>query len=434
MAGPGDAFGGIAATLARLLSKPGIQSIGSNLQRQLPQVSGPFGVSPSSGTYHGNSSGPSGAFSAGSGIGSILAGLGSKYGGIGAQLGSLTGSVNTQTDPMQLLYQQLIDQLQQPVDMPTGVNKEDLMKQVQDALNPIYDQQAKAAENRTGRYTKDVKDMYGALSQDYKDLAPQQIAQADEAQKQIEQMYGQLRSNIEGSYSRVSNEQADLFQKLGIQSALPDVLQQQAAPEQQALTAASQDQASQQQRYMDIGQMDSTYYREGAPNAVMKGNEVSTDLISQLQNYLDQTDAQRTSAIQTSYMDQLGQANTQLGQQQQVAQTEAARRQEMLWNILSSQLSGNKQQTALTPDTFMGQLPPQVQQSVASAFTQLQRSPEAVYGKVQDPRNPVPGTYVDTSPQWYLAQADQMLQSGAIDQSTYQALQMYMQLYFGLGK
>ena len=40
---------------------------------------------------------------------------------------------------------------------------------------------------------------------------------------------------------------------------------------------------------------------------------------------------------------------------------------------------------------------------------------------------------VETTPEWYMAQADQMLQSGQIDPATHQALLMYMQLYFKMG-
>jgi hypothetical protein len=425
--GPGAAFTGIAETLARLLAKPGTSAMGNNLMHQLPQISGPFGVSPSSGTYHSN--GTNGASAAGQGIGNVLAGLGKSYSGIGAHLGSLVGALNQPSDPMQTLYQQLLDQLQSPVNSPTGIDTQDLMKQVQDALNPLYDQRIHQAQDQTKRDTKDVQGMYGALSNDYKQLAPEQIAQAADAQKQIEGMYGQLRSNIEGSYSRVSNEQADLFKQLGIQDALPAVLDKQQAPVQDALTAASENQTQQQQRYMDIGQMDSTYYREGAPNAVLTGNEVSGNLISQLQDYVNKTNAERSTGIQSAYMDQLGQAQNMLLQQQNQAQSQTTHNQDMLFQLLQGQM--NQKQAAATPDTFMAQLPPQIQQQVGAAFTQLQRSPEAVYGKVQDPRNPVPGTFVDTTSNWYAAQADKMYQSGQIDAATYQALLQYLQLQNG---
>lgn len=422
-----DPGNGIADALARLINSPGVRYAGNQLKSTLPQVSGPLTPYQS---QLGSRSGSAGSFG---GLGSAITGAASKI----AQLAQSQGGQTQQApDPLMDLYQQLVNQLQSPVNMPTGVDKEDLMDQVRKAIDPIYNQRAAAAEDRTGRARKDVKEMYRALSDDYERLAPQQVEQAKAAQEEIKNVYGQLRSNVEGNFSRVSEEQGDLFKQLGIEDALPSVMEDQEAPVQDALVAASENQAQQQQRYLDMGQEDATYYREGSPNATMTGNELSTDLLNKLQDYLDQNDAERTSGIQSNYMDQLNQAQGQLAQQQQQAQSEAGRRQEMLWQMLQSQLQGgqNQQQQGSPTDQFMGQLPPEVQQAVAGAFTKLQRSPEAVYGKVEDKRNPVPGTFVETTPQWYMAQADQMLQSGQIDPTTYQALQMYMQLYFNMGK
>ena len=360
--------------------------------------------------------------------------LGGALVGAAANVPNLLGQQQQQNDPLMTLYSQLLDQLQAPVQMPTGINTNDLMNQVKKAINPIYDQRAATAQAQNDRAQAEIGSMYQALADDYKKLAPEQIAQAKDAQAQIEQLYGQLRSNIEGNYSRVSQDQSKLFEQLGIQDALPDALAKQQGSVNDALTAASENQAQQQQRYMDIGQMDSTYYREGSPNAILTGNNIRTDFLNQLQDYLNQNESERAAGIQSGYLDQLGQAQSQLGQQQQAAQSEAARRQEMLWQMLQSQLSNNAQSSKVTPDTYLSQLPAQMQQSVAGAFTQLERSPEAVYGKVEDPRNPVPGTYVDTTPEWYMAQADKMLENGQIDPVTHQALLMYLQLYFKTGQ
>lgn len=420
----------IAEVLARLVRSPRVQTGANVLKGLLPLSSGPLRSSnPSSISGLGPSRGASPRTS-------------QWYDNPGGMFGGIIGSVLSQNgqqmqqaqDPLMALYEQLLSQLQQPVDMPTGIDTEDLMEQVRKAIDPIYDQRSQAAQTRGRESRQEVQDMYRALANDYERLAPQQVAQAAAAQDQVEQLYGQLRSNIEGSYARVSEEQGDLFKQLGIEAALPDVLADQQAAVTEASTAASQNQAQQEQRYMDIGQMDSTYFREGSPVATMAGNEISTDMLSQLNEYLNQLEAERTSGIQSTYMDQLGQAQSQLGQQQQMAQSEAARRQDMLWQMLQSQLQGrNQQQSALTPDVFMSQLPPQVQQQIGTAFTKLQRSPEAVYGKVEDKRNPVPGTFVETTPQWYMAQADEMLRRGEIDASTHQALLMYMQLWFKQG-
>lgn len=415
---------GLAAALARLVQSPRVKYGVGQLTNQIPNIGGPFSTSPPNnmrGATPITGNNPSGN----SGIGSAF----------GAGVGSFINQLNGQKqDPMQALYAQLLNQLQQPVAAPTGIDTEDLMNQVKQAINPIYDAREATARNQTQRATTDVQGMYKALSDDYKQLAPEQAAQAKAAKEQIEGLYGQLRSNIEGTYSRVSNEQGELFKQLGIEDALPSVLQDQAPAVTDATKAASENEAQQQQRYMDIGNMDESYYRSGSPNAILTGANTSSDMLSQLNDVINQIEGERSSGIQSGYMDQLGQAQNNLAQQQAAASSESARRQGMLWDMLQSQMQGNKQQTAATPDSYMQSLSPQVQQSVAGAFTQLQRSPEAVYGKVQDPRNPVPGTFVETTPQWYMSQADKMYQSGQIDAQTHQDLLMYLQLYFKSGQ
>jgi hypothetical protein len=430
---PGSA---IADLIQRLATSPRVQAYGKQAGIQLrnaaPMASGPFSTSNSgiAPQYQASGSNVSGTFR---GVQpSTGQGIGSRLGAVANILGNVQGQP---ADPMQDLYSQLLQQLQTPVAQPAAIDKEDLMRQVQKAINPIYDAREATAKSNTSKASADVQSMYGQLAKNYQDLAPEQIKQAKEAQSQVEALYGQLRSNIEGSYSRVSKEQKEMFESLGIQDALPDVLSDQAPAVQQASEAASENQAQQQQYYLDQGQTDSTFYREGSPIAKMRGNEISTEMISKLQDYINQAEAERTSGIQTGYMDQLGQAQANLTNQQQAAASQTNNNQQMLWQMLQSQLNAKQQPAAaLTPDSFMGSLPQGTQQGVGAAFTQLQRSPEAVYGKVEDPRNPVPGSFVDTSPEWYEAQADKMLQNGSIDAATHQALLMYMQLYFKQGQ
>lgn len=423
---PADLTGNLVHQLMKLVESPRVRYLGNDLKRNLPYISGPMSTNPYQYTNARMGAAPKQQNPGG--------GSGGVFGNLGGILSELNSRIQQANDPTYQLYAQLLEQLQSPVQQPQAVDPQAIMNQIQGALNPIYDQRASAAQGQSDRARADVKDMYRALANDYERLAPQQEAQATDAQNDIEQLYGQLRSNIEGNYARVSQQQADQFQRLGIQDALPSVLDKQQAPVQDALTAASENQAQQQQRYEDIGNMDQTFYREGSPIATMAGNETSLDLLNQLSDYLKQNEAERTSGIQSAYLDQLGQANNLFAQQQQAANSEQNQRQQMLWQILSQQLQGSQQQQALTPDSYLAQLNPDSQAAVAGAFTQLQRSPEAVYGKVEDPRNPVPGSFVETTPEWYLQQADQLYQSGQIDAATRQQLIMYIQLYYGMGK
>lgn len=428
--GPGNT--GLTATLLKLLTSPQNRAVGSQFKNILPKSFNPLGTPHFNSQSHGQT-----------GAAPILGqphdpksdAVKNAFGNVLGFAGQLGSALNQPEDPMSQLYAQLLDQLQSPVAQPQAVSPADIMRQVQDALNPIYDQEISHAQTQTKSSQAAVQGMYKQLADNFAQMAPQQVAQAKDAQNQISDIYGQLRSNIQGNYARVAQDQTDLFKQLGIESAAPDVLAKQAPAVEDATNAIAQNQAAEQQRYMDIGQMDANYYRQGSPISIMSGNEKSVDLINQLNDYLSQVEAQRASGIQSGYLDQLGQAQNSYNSQLSAANSEANRRQEMLWSMLQSQLQGNNSSQNASPlDSFMGQLPPNIQQSVAGAFTQLQRSPEAIYGKVQDPRSPVPGTFVSTTPEWYMAQADKMYQAGQIDEATHQALLMYMQLYFGSGK
>lgn len=336
-------------------------------------------------------------------------------------------------NPLGDLYESLLASLTGNI----GVDEADLMSQIRGAYDPVYDARRAAIEDamarqetRTERGREDVEGMYGALAEDYERLAPEQAAQADEAQAEIEAMYGQLKSNVEGNYSRIAEEQSELFQQLGIEQAAPNVLNPQAESAAKAATRADELGAINEQRYIDIGDIDETYYREGVPLANLTGSNRSADLLEQLQEYMgqrqsdiSQLEAERTSGIQSAYSSALMQAQGQAAQQQ-------SQQTGMLWDILQSQMQAQQQDPAeITSGSFMGMLPPQQQAEVANAFRLIERSPEAVYGRTEDPRHPVPGTFVPTTEEWWFNKVDEMYGNQQISEGTRSALMQFLRLY-----
>lgn len=333
------------------------------------------------------------------------------------------------------LYEQLLSQLTSPV----GVNEDDLMAQIRGQYDPVFDARRAAieqgmqrTEQRTQRGREDIEGSYEAFAQEYKDLAPEQREQAAQAQADIEQLYGELRSNIEGNYSRIAGEQEDLFAQLGIEGATEEVLDPQQEQTLQSMTAAEELGTQQQQRYMDIGNVDETYYREGAPLARLTGANRSTDLLTQLQDYLSeqemglqQLEAERTSGIQSAYNQLLSQSRSQAASQQQS-------QQQMLWQMLQSQMEGQQPQE-LTPETYYQTLPPELQQEVGAAFRSIERSEAVQTGQVP---GRVGGTFVSTPDAYWLEAAEQMRSEGRISDQAYMALVNYIRMSFdmpGLG-
>lgn len=337
-------------------------------------------------------------------------------------------AVSTQgSSPLGSLYDLLLQQLTSPV----TVDEDELMGLIRGSIDPIYDARRSVlegmmsqAEDRTARGRQDIESMYEALAQDYERLAPTAAQQAARYQDEIESLYGSLRSNIEGNYARVADEQRELYEQLGIEDALPGA--QEAILSQGADSASVADELSaiNQQRALDMANIDQSYYRQGAPLARLTGSNRSADLLQQLQEQLaslqseiSMLEGERTAGIQSGFTNALLQAR-------QSAEAQERMRQEMLWNMLQATMQPGE----LTPDSFLSSLDPTTQMRVAAAFRQLERSPEVVMGRVQDPRHPVPGTFVPITDEWWLDAVDRMYESGEIDEMTRNALLTYLRL------
>lgn len=333
------------------------------------------------------------------------------------------GARNPLQQPMQdslgPLYESLLGMLTGSV----GVDEADLMRQVRGALDPIYNERIATARETAGEGKEDIRGMYRALASDYERLAPEQAEQAAEAQQQVEDLYGELRTNIEGNYARIAEEQGDLFKQLGIEAAAPEVLNPQSEQAVAAMNRAEELGTQQQQRYMDIGNIDETYYREGAPLASLTSANRVSDLMGQLQNFVGATEAERTAGIQSSYTQLLGQAQNRAAQMQ-------AQQQGMLFDILQGQLQAQSagQDVEMTPDLFLSSLPPELAAEVGSNFRAIERSPEAIYGAVEDPRHPVPGTYRTLTDEWWFNKVDEMYEKGQLSEAGRQALMQFLRL------
>lgn len=344
-------------------------------------------------------------------------------------------SQQPQKDLLGELYQSLIDQLQDPVD----VDEDDLMAQIRASYDPVFDarraaveEMMRSAERRSATGRQEVVNQYESLGKDYERLAPEATAQAEQFREGTEELYGKLRSNIEGNYSRIQQEQKDLFEELGIEAAAPEVLEPQGKSAAEATTAADTLGTLAEQREREVGQLESRYWREGAPLARLQGSNMSTEMLADLEDYLRmrETDitgieAERSAGISGAYTQLLQSA-------QQNAQGQERWQAEMLFNILNDQMKArNQPMEELTPESYLSTIGPQAG-NVLDAYRQIERSPEAIVGKQfigeTLPDYPVPGEVAPITDQWWLAQVDEMLEAGMIDETTAQLLMNYIRL------
>lgn len=339
-------------------------------------------------------------------------------------------------DPLGELYASLLEQLQAPV----AVDESDLMAQIRAQFDPVFDARRAAlqqmmaeAQTRSQRGRQEVVNQYESLGQNYEELAPQQLEQAEEQQAATEQLYGQLKSNIEGNYSRIQEEQADLFAQLGIEEALPQVLSPQGEDAQQALTRADEFGTLAQQRQADVGNIEADYYRSGAPIARMTGANRSSEMLAELESYLrgresDLTmlEAERTSGIQSAFTQLLQQAQSQ-AQEQEMFQ------QRSLMDLLMGQMQAQQQEPPdlTNPQVFLQQLPGGLGNEVLNAYQQIQQTPEIIENKQESSLSVTPGTLVPATAQLQMQMAEQLLNEGAIDNATYQSLLHFITLTEG---
>lgn len=344
-------------------------------------------------------------------------------------------SQQPQRDLLGELYNSLISQLQEDV----SVDEDDLMAQIRAAYDPVYnarrsaiEEMMRSAQQRSATGRQEVVNQYESLGKDYERLAPEATAQAEQFRAGTEELYGKLRSNIEGNYSRIQQEQKELFEELGIEAAAPEVLEPQGKAAAEATTDAETLGTLAQQREREVGQLESRYWREGAPLARLQGSNMSAEMLAGLEDYLrsretdiTQLEAERSSGIQGAYTQLLQQA-------QQNAQSQERWQTEMLFNVLNQQMEArNQPQEELTPESYLSMLGPQAG-NVLDAYRQIERSPEAVVGKQfigeTLPDYPVPGEVAPITDQWWLAQVDEMLEAGMIDETTAQLLMNYIRL------
>jgi nucleotide-binding universal stress UspA family protein len=293
-------------------------------------------------------------------------------------------------------------------------------------VNPIYDARIAAlqdlmsrAEQRVGQGKQEIGDMYGALAENYEELAPQVRQQAEEAQQDVSQLFGELRSTVEGHYTKVAKEQADLYRQLGIEAAAPEVLGSQGERQAEGMALADTLGAINEQRMADIGEIDESYYRQGAPLARLTGSNKQTDLMQQLEDYLANTSSEisMAEAERTSALAQLqAQAQREAAQQQQ-------QQMQMLWQVLQSQAQAEN--VELTPDLLLQQLPTQLRSEVSNAYRQIERSEPILANQVS---GRIPGTSVTTPDEYWLELAQIMYENGDISSQAYSALSQLIRL------
>lgn len=354
-------------------------------------------------------------------------------------------SAPAQPNPLEQLLQAMQSMVGQGMGMGTSYQPdlENLMGQITGAVDPVYDARRAAIEQLMGRATErttagraDVTGMYEALARDYGTQAGVAEQQMEEAQAEAAALQGQLKKNIQGTYSRIQEEQADLFSDLGIEAAAPEVLGAQAEDQAFQETQAAQMGTLSEDYYNQLGAADQAYYTQGAPLARLEGTNRSADLLAALQDYMAQSEAgitelegQRTGDIMSAY-NQLAMQAQQFAQQQtqQSQGNQWGQMQDLFGNLMQMGYGPQEQAPGLTTSALgiaeqLG-LDPNEAQQMQSMIGELGRNPALLYGESINPETGKPVKTTGT-------QVQQMIGSLAVSQRVKQALSVWAEQAFG---
>lgn len=330
-------------------------------------------------------------------------------------------------DPLGELYMDLIESLQGG---GMQVDSADLMAQITAAIDPVFNARQQAIENlmaraqeRVGENRQNVEAMYEDLSEDYLKQVPEAMEQGEEAEAEVEQLYGQLASNIEGHYSRISAEQEEMFGRLGIEAAAPEIMAAQGEQQGQALAAAEQLGTVNRQRYEDVGNIDATYFREGAPLAQLQGKNLSAEMLQGLEDYLFQREqdllqlqGERQSEITSAFGQLMGSAQGDIAEQQRW-QTE------MLFRALENMQERNQWQSEF--GLKQAELGPQfgmASPDIQNAFQAIMGNPDVIAGRQTDPDALIAGTRVPLTDARIRQLAAQYAQQYGLSAAEYETL------------
>ncbi len=152
--------------------------------------------------------------------------------------------------------------------------------------------QATAASKRGNENSGKVKQMFSDLSDRTAQDLPQIQGQYQQTMDKSAGQYNQLKQGITDQYAQSQKEQEDIYNRLNIQAAASDVVPQQQKDRDYFINRASTDAQTQQSALTTERQGAVDYTNMGAQADRNEGVQRSADILSQLQDLLNQYDAQ----------------------------------------------------------------------------------------------------------------------------------------------
>lgn len=176
----------------------------------------------------------------------------------------------------------------------SGMSDKEIAQLISQSVGGTYNPQIKAIEQEMGRAKSRAKTARADLKALYADLSGYYNAQGDRssaryggAQKGAQARTAGLKNAITQDYTERLKEQVDMYKQLGIEAAAPSATEGQYADEASQLGTADIMGTAEQQALATEQRGDQTYWDEGAAIAQTEGAEQQTNVITQLQDFLN---------------------------------------------------------------------------------------------------------------------------------------------------
>lgn len=177
----------------------------------------------------------------------------------------------------------------------SGMSDKEIAQLISQSVGGTFDPQIKAIQQEMGRAKgraktarADLKALYNDLSGYYDSRMGATKSMYSGAQKDSQARTAGLKNSITADYTERLKEQVDMYKQLGIEAAAPSATEGQYADQASQLGTADIMGNAEQQALDVQSRGDQTYWNEGAAIAQTEGAEQQTNVITQLQDYLNQ--------------------------------------------------------------------------------------------------------------------------------------------------
>lgn len=231
------------------------------------------------------------------------------------------------TDPFTALQQQLFGAANS-IQVPS-TPLETLRQMANQQVAAQYDPQIHALQsemdlhaNRGEKSQKKAREMYGALAQDYMSQLPQLTQQFAAEDADTNARYDKAQQQMDAEYQQQAADQDAVLKRLGVQAASQGASQQSKDDQAYFQNQSELDQQNALSALQQQQEAQSDYTRNLGNTSKMAGENVAQDIRSQLEDYLTQAGAQKTSlegqkgAAAAALLSQMQQQDAQRVQQQ----------------------------------------------------------------------------------------------------------------------